>query len=96
VIEEVEEVGFERQPRLFTNRVKLRRADDYAVSLHLTPGAFKINEEIFAAARKYNGARLRFYISPLAIIPGSLQHCVGALAHRIEFSRTCGKSMSGG
>jgi hypothetical protein len=69
----------------------LRRVDDYAVSLHLTPGEFKINTEIFAAAQKYIGPRRRFYISPLAIIPDSIQHCVDALAHRIEFSATCGK-----
>jgi hypothetical protein len=27
-----------------SNQVKLRKVDDYAVSLHLTLGAFKINE----------------------------------------------------
>ena len=48
-----------------SNWVRLRKVDESTVILHLTLGAFKINEEIFAAALgKWRNKWEFFYTSP--------------------------------
>src|SRR5262245_31964137 len=66
-----------------SNWIKLRKVDDCAVSLHLTLGAFKINVEIFAAARKFDGRWQSSYI----FLGATKQNCCRGARKMAEHDR---------